>query len=44
MADQEYERDEKLLEARRLKRLELKRKRLIRKRIIWGVCFLILML
>ena len=42
MADQEYERDEKLLEARRLKRLELKRKRLIRKRIIWGVCFLIL--
>lgn len=41
MADQEYERDEQLLEARRLKRLELKRKRMIRKRITWGVLFLV---
>ena len=44
MADQEYERDERLLEARRLKRLELKRKRMIRKRITLGVCFLILVI
>ena len=42
MADQEYERDEQLLEARRLKRLELKRKRMIRKRITLGVLFVIL--
>lgn len=42
MADQEYERDEQLLEARRLKRLELKRKRMIRKRITLGAIFLVL--
>ena len=44
MADQEYERDEQLLEARRLKRLELKRKRMIRKRITYGVIFLVLVI
>lgn len=44
MADQEYERDEQLLEARRLKRLELKRKRMIRKRITFGVLFLIIVI
>ena len=44
MADQEYERDEQLLEARRLKRLELKRKRMIRKRITYGVVFLVLVI
>lgn len=44
MADQEYERDEQLLEARRLKRLELKRKRMIRKRITFGALFLIIVI
>ena len=42
MADQEYERDEKLLEARRLRRLELKRKRMIRQRITLGVVFVVI--
>lgn len=44
MADYEYERDEELLEARRLKRLELKRKRLMQKRIIYGAAFLVIVL
>ena len=34
--DQEYERDEQLLEARRLKRLEQKRKRKMQQRIVLG--------
>lgn len=45
MPDQDYnefERDEELLEARRLKRLELKRKRKIQQRIIIGVVALAL--
>lgn len=40
----EYERDEELLEARRLKRLEMKRKRKIQQRIILGVLALVLVL
>jgi len=44
MADQEYERDEQLLEARRLRRMELKRKRKIRQRITLGVLLAILAL
>lgn len=42
MDEQEYERDERLLEARRLKRLELRRKRVIRSRIFYGVILLVL--
>lgn len=41
MADVEYERDEQLLEARRLKRLEMRRKRMIQKRITLGVMLLV---
>ena len=44
MADPEYERDEKMLEARRLRRLELKRKRMIRQRITLGVLFVVIVL
>lgn len=44
MAGNEYERDEQLLEARRMKRLELKRKRMIRRRIAFGVIFLVLVI
>lgn len=40
----EYQRDEDLLEQRRLKRLEMKRKRKIQQRIILGVLALILVL
>ena len=42
--DQEYERDEQLLEARRLKRLEQKRKRKMQQRIVLGVLLIILVL
>lgn len=42
MADQEFERDERLIEARRLKRLEMKRRRMIRQRITLGVIFVVL--
>ena len=38
----EYERDEEMLESRRLKRLEMKRKRKIQQRIVLGVAFLVL--
>lgn len=41
---EEYERDENLLEQRRLKRLEMKRKRKIQQRIILGVLAVILIL
>lgn len=44
MADQTYERDEELLEARRLRRMELKRKRMIRNRVILGAAALALLL
>ena len=44
MADQTYERDEELLESRRLRRMELKRKRMIRNRIILGGAALALLL
>jgi poly-gamma-glutamate capsule biosynthesis protein CapA/YwtB (metallophosphatase superfamily) len=44
MEDQEFERDEQRLEARRLKRLEQKRKRLMQQRIVLGVLALILIL
>lgn len=42
--NQEYERDEQLLEARRLKRLEQKRKRKMQQRIVLGVLLIILVL
>ena len=42
MADVDYERDEQMLEARRLKRLEMRRKRMIQKRITLGVALLVL--
>lgn len=42
--NQEYERDEQLLEARRLKRLEQKRKRKLQQRIVLGVLLVILVL
>lgn len=41
---QEYERDEQLLEARRLKRLEQKRRRKMQQRIVLGVLLVILVL
>ena len=41
---EEYQRDEELLEARRLRRLEMKRKRKIQQRIILGVLALIMVL
>lgn len=44
MADQEFERDDKLIEARRLKRMELQHKRTVRQRITYGVLLLILVL
>ena len=44
MADQEFERDEQLIEARRLRRMELRRKRRIRQRITWGVVIAVLVL
>lgn len=44
MADQTYERDDELLESRRLRRMELKRKRMIRNRIILGAAVLVLLL
>ena len=44
MDDQEYERDEQLLEARRLKRLEQKRKRQQQQRIIAAVLVVVLIL
>ena len=37
-----YERDEELLEARRLKRLEMKRKRKIQQRITLGIIIVVL--
>lgn len=42
--NQDYERDEQLLEARRLKRLEQKRKRKMQQRIVLGVLLIILVL
>lgn len=44
MDDQTYERDEELLEARRLRRMEMKRKRMIRNRLILGGAALVLLL
>ena len=44
MADQTYERDDEMLEARRLRRMELKRKRMIRNRLILGGAALVLIL
>ena len=40
----EYERDEEVLEQRRLKRLEMKRKHKIKQRIVFGAAALILIL
>lgn len=40
----EYERDEEVLEQRRLKRLEMKRKHKIKQRIVFGIAALILIL
>ena len=42
MEDQEFERNEQMLEARRLKRLEQKRRRQIQQRIVLGVLAVIL--
>lgn len=42
--DKEYERDEQMLEARRLRRLEQKRKRKMQQRIVLGLLLLILVL
>ena len=39
---EEYERDEQMLEARRLKRLEMKRKRKIQQRIILAILAVVL--
>ncbi|MBQ1264837.1 MAG: CapA family protein, partial [Oscillospiraceae bacterium] len=44
MENQEYERDDQLLEARRLKRLEQKRRRKMQQRIILGVLALVIVL
>jgi poly-gamma-glutamate capsule biosynthesis protein CapA/YwtB (metallophosphatase superfamily) len=44
MEEQEFERDEQALEARRLKRLELKRKRKMQQRIVGGVLLVIVVL
>ena len=44
MDEQEYERDEQTLEARRLKRLEQKRKRKMQQRIVGGVLLVIVVL
>ena len=44
MEDQEFERNEQMLEARRLKRLEQKRRRQIQQRIVLGVLAVILIL
>jgi poly-gamma-glutamate capsule biosynthesis protein CapA/YwtB (metallophosphatase superfamily) len=44
MADQEFERDEQLIEARRLRRMELRRKRRIRQRITWAIVLAVLVL
>jgi poly-gamma-glutamate capsule biosynthesis protein CapA/YwtB (metallophosphatase superfamily) len=44
MEEQEYERDEKALEARRLKRLEQKRRRRMQQRIVGGVLLVIAVL
>lgn len=41
MEDQEFQRDEQMLEARRLRRLEQKRRRLLQQRIVLGVLVLI---
>ena len=42
MDEQEFERDEQLLEARRLKRLEQRRRRKVQQRIVLGVLLVIL--
>lgn len=44
MDEQEFERDEQLLEARRLKRLEQRRQRKMQQRIVLGVLLIILIL
>ena len=44
MDEQEFERDEQLLEARRLKRLEQRRRRKVQQRIVLGVLLVILIL
>ena len=44
MDEQEFERDEQLLEARRLKRLEQRRRRKIQQRIVLGVLLVIVIL
>ena len=44
MDEQEFERDEQMLEARRLKRLEQRRQRKLQQRIVLGVLLVILML
>ena len=44
MEDQEFERNEQMLEARRLKRLEQKRRRQMQQRIVLGVLAVILIL
>ena len=44
MDEQEFERDEQLLEARRLKRLEQRRRRKMQQRIVLGVLLVILIL
>lgn len=44
MDEQEFERDEQLLEARRLKRLEQRRRRKLQQRIVLGVLLVILVL
>ena len=44
MDEQEFERDEQLLEARRLKRLEDRRRRKMQQRIVLGLLLVILIL
>ncbi len=44
MADDQFERDDKMLEERRLRRMERKRKRMIRNRLIMGGAALVLIL
>ncbi len=44
MDEQEFERDEQLLEARRLKRLEQRRRRKVQQRIVLGLLLVILIL